>query len=397
MSNDMIIDVDCHHSWPFDRDLIQYMPRAWREYFTAAAGPGLADSVQDVGYGSSGGYSPFLPPWVHYPFSGGGGTRLECMPKEGGAAGSSRQVLIDEHLNPHGIARAVLTFGYGTQQGILNAPASVALCRAANDYTIDKWLDGREDRLYGVLLVPVSAPEEAAKEIYRLADHPRIVGALVMTNPFLKPLGHPVYDPILRAADETGLVIFTHAAADFTSKGAWYAGGLPTSMTEIYLGLEQVGMHHFTSVICSGVFEKFPHLRILFNEYGFTWMPWMLAELDSRYAALKIENPLIKRLPSEYFAEHVWASTQPFAMVAEASKVERLLETCPSIADHLCYSSDYPHWDAEDPGSVRVRLPQEWRSKVMGKNAARLFGWDDLVGGAVGTGRRTEVRLSAGS
>jgi predicted TIM-barrel fold metal-dependent hydrolase len=134
-------------------------------------------------------------------------------------------------------------------------------------------------------------------------------------------------------------------------------------------------MHHLTSLLAEGVFEKFPGLNVLLNEYGSAWMPSLLWSLDSRYPILRVENPALRRLPSEYFHEHIWASTQPFAIEADPRKVVRLLETLGGMDERLCYASDYPHWDAEWPHHVSPRLPASWRTKVMGENACRLFGW----------------------
>jgi hypothetical protein len=143
-------------------------------------------------------------------------------------------------------------------------------------------------------------------------------------------------------------------------------------------------MHHLSSLLVEGVFEKFPGLRFLFNEYGFLWIPWLVWGLDSRFEILRRENPLLRRRPSEYFREYVWSSTQPIAGEADPRRVIRLLEAWDGgLDDKLCYASDYPHWDTESPQHVLPRLPRAWRSKVMSENAAHLFGWslDELASG----------------
>jgi predicted TIM-barrel fold metal-dependent hydrolase len=42
--------------------------------------------------------------------------------------------------------------------------------------------------------------------------------------------------------------------------------------------------------------------------------------------------------------------------------------------DNLCFASDYPHWDFDDPGFMLNRLPEAWRAKVLHANAAELYG-----------------------
>lgn len=40
----------------------------------------------------------------------------------------------------------------------------------------------------------------------------------------------------------------------------------------------------------------------------------------------------------------------------------------------LLFSSDYPHYDADDPGFVMSRIPESMRSKVCYENALATFG-----------------------
>jgi predicted TIM-barrel fold metal-dependent hydrolase len=42
--------------------------------------------------------------------------------------------------------------------------------------------------------------------------------------------------------------------------------------------------------------------------------------------------------------------------------------------DILCFASDYPHWDFDDPSFMLKRLPERWRAPVMHDNAAALYG-----------------------
>src|SRR5262249_50862313 len=34
MATTPIIDCDCHHAWPYDKVLLEYMPAEWRDYFS---------------------------------------------------------------------------------------------------------------------------------------------------------------------------------------------------------------------------------------------------------------------------------------------------------------------------------------------------------------------------
>lgn len=360
-----IIDCDVHHTWPSESDLLSYIEPKWRDFFV-----GSGPSAPPRSYGR------MHPPHMRYPGINGSAMRPESVPPAGGHPGSNYETLRDQHLDAHNISRALLTWNYGLHPGLYHASASVALCRAANDFTVDYWLGQGDDRLRGTICVPVAVPDEAVKEIERVSRNDKMVAVLVSANPFHKPFGHPVYHPIYAAAAARGLPVVAHLGSESFTNGSYAAGGQPTTKAEYYTLGEQPAMHHLSSLLVEGVFEKIPGLRVLFNEYGFVWMPWVLWGLDSRFENLRRENPIIRRRPSEYFRDHVWMSTQPIAGEADPRRVVSLLEAWGGgLEQKLCYAGDYPHWDTEWPQHVLPRLPRGWRSKVMNENAAQLFGW----------------------
>jgi hypothetical protein len=44
------------------------------------------------------------------------------------------------------------------------------------------------------------------------------------------------------------------------------------------------------------------------------------------------------------------------------------------LGDRLMYSSDYPHWDFDEPSYLPSTLPIENRRKILGENASKLYG-----------------------
>ena len=73
----------------------------------------------------------------------------------------------------------------------------------------------------------------------------------------------------------------------------------------------QTAMAHLASLICEGVFEKFPDFRFLLIEHDFFWVPGMLWHMDSDWKALRDYTPWVKKLPSEYVRNHVRFGSQP--------------------------------------------------------------------------------------
>ena len=240
-----IVDTDVHQAWASPDVLQEYLAPEWREFFIAAPA-----SAPNRGSGR------VHPPHVRYPQISGVAIRTDAAPAVGGPPGSHYETMRDQHLDPHGITRALLTWNYGMHAGLHNAGAASALLPAANDHMVDYWLGQGDDRLRGTIYAPVGVPDEAAKEIHRLADHPLVAAVLLGANPFHKPFGHPIYDPIYRAAVEHDLPIIAHLGSEYVTTGTAAAGGLPTTKVEYYTLGEQPAMHHVTSLLSEGTLRS---------------------------------------------------------------------------------------------------------------------------------------------
>jgi predicted TIM-barrel fold metal-dependent hydrolase len=130
-----------------------------------------------------------------------------------------------------------------------------------------------------------------------------------------------------------------------------------------------------TSLIVEGVFEHFPDLKIVLIEGGFAWAPPLAWRLDAQWKRLKSEAPHLRRLPSEYIRDQVWFTTQP---IEEPERPDDLLAVMDWLGwDRILISTDYPHWDFDDPRTAfRVPLTHEQRRMVFRDNAFALYDLD---------------------
>jgi predicted TIM-barrel fold metal-dependent hydrolase len=279
-------------------------------------------------------------------------------------------------LDPFNVERAVLGFDVGLNVGVPNIYLATELARAANDWSLDAWLSGTDDRLYGAMMIPTQVPEEAAKEIRRAGRHDRFAAVLISFNGLGRPLGHPVYHPIYEAAEEMGLPVAVHNGVDgHVAAGPMFAGGLPNSRLEYHTLLPQSLVTHVVSLLTHGVFEKYPRLKVLAMEFGVAWLPWLLWGLDRHHELLRRESPFVKRPPSEYFREHIRLSTQPLELSPEPRQLMQLLESVGGVDDLLLFASDYPHWDTDDPRYIARSLPRGWWPKISRANALDFYRW----------------------
>jgi predicted TIM-barrel fold metal-dependent hydrolase len=354
-----VVDVDIHHRPTNDAKLLEYVPERSRAYADAL----VRDRISFRVVRSSGGL-------VDY-----GGRLATSYPPDGGASGSSYELLRDQNLDEYNVYRGLLTYDVGEFGSYPNHYFAADLCRASNDWNIAEWL-GLDERLYSGIVVSPSLPDEAAHEIARLADHPRMVYVAFAGNPLQRPLGDPLYHPIYAAASEAGLPVGIHvASAEYPTIN----GPCGTKATLIER-LSEMGVqvaHYVTSLITHGVFEKFPKLKVLFLEYGVSWLPSVLWSLEHDYELLRLESPWVKRRPTEYVQNHIRFSTQPLEMgrPTDGERLVQLLETVDGIEDMLCFSTDYPHFSMDDFVFASRVLPSSWHRKVFCENACDFFGW----------------------
>jgi predicted TIM-barrel fold metal-dependent hydrolase len=354
-----IVDVDIHHRPNTDAELAAYLPKQWQDF---VAGNGRAAL-------------PIKPPQATPAgMLDNGARRRDSYPEDGSSPGSDYDTLRRQLLDPYDYHRGLISFDLGEYACHTNPYFAAEVCRAANEWNADQWLS-RDPRLVSVIIVPSANPELAVKELRRMARHPQMVGVLMSGNPVGRPFGDPHYHPVYEAAAELGVVVSVHVSGGDRPNSTTSVGGPKGTAIEHITQLGQAGMHHLSSMVVHGVFEKYPGLRIILTEYGLAWLPAFLWRMDREYNLLRRESPWVKRLPSEYIRENVRFSTQPLEEGPDRKSLIRILKTVPGIEDLLCFSTDYPHLTMDDPLYVKRVLPAAWQRKVFLENACKTYGW----------------------
>ena len=343
-----IVDIDVHNSPATPAEIREYLPAKWNDVKSLI--PAVPTTNLLVGY--------FTPvPHVRRT--------------DGGPPASSYKVIKEDLLDPFNYYKAILTHNIGQYPELLNQYYMVDVCRAANDWMVDRWLS-LDERLAAVMVVPTPMIEEAVAEIHRLGDHPQIVGILFASNPLRRPLGDPIYHPIYAAAVQHGLAVTSHIGIEHAST---YPAGPPASLMASTGTLHGSAGHHISSFITHGVFEKFPDIKLILKEYGIALLPSLIWRLDAQYPRLRRESPWVKRYPSEYMHDHVSLSTQPLETGERTHDLAEYLSVIDGIEDMLCFSSDYPHTSMDDHMYVARKLPSAWHRKLFYENACRSYGW----------------------
>jgi predicted TIM-barrel fold metal-dependent hydrolase len=111
------------------------------------------------------------------------------------------------------------------------------------------------------------------------------------------------------------------------------------------------------------------------EEGGIAWMPALIWRLDRLWDTMGERAPsAVTRRPSEVIREHIAFTTQPFDEPERPNMLAQLLEQL-GMNDRIMYSSDYPHWDFDDPNRVLSgsAMTPELRAMIGSENALRLI------------------------
>jgi predicted TIM-barrel fold metal-dependent hydrolase len=350
-----LIDCDIHVEIGDADELLEYVEAGQREWFRA--------------HGPSFGLPGY--PWSH-PSDW---FRQDLEPGPGDLPGANVDAVRRDVLDRYDVVAGILTADDAVTVSLMaSAYRAAALARAHNDWLRERWLD-EDARLRGSILCAAQDPGAAVTEIRRAAADERFVQVLLCGGSE-RPYGDPRYLAIFEAAAECGLPVAVHSGGEGIGIAAPPGGaGPPTFYIEWHtLGSAGSIMAHLVSLVCHGVFERFPALRVVLLEGGLAWLPGILWRLDTNWRGLRAEVPWLVRKPSEVVREHVRFTTQPLEYTDGRDDLLFELLEAAGAPDLLCFASDYPHWDSDDPEYTLKRFPAHWRDKVMHENAASLYG-----------------------
>lgn len=313
----------------------------------------------------------FVLPWPCY-VNPRGSARVDSQMPDGSPAASDPRYVASHHLDPFSLRYGVLNVGNALSLGGLAPVPDVAtmIARAFNNWTLDEWLSV-DDRYLASVLVAPQFPIQAAEEIDRVGRHPRVVQIYMSVAAAL--LGNEFFFPIYEVAEDLNLPIGIHVGGE----GAGVNGpptrvGWPGSHIEFHSMLTASGQVQIASLLTSRVFRRFPKLRFVFYEYGVAWVPYLLWRSDRAWKDLRNQAPWLEERPSHYLAQHIRFGTQP---LEEPHVPQHLIDLLGTFDGHLLLllTSDYPHWDFDNPKVVFRHFPAEWRAAIMHGNAERLY------------------------
>jgi uncharacterized protein len=258
-----------------------------------------------------------------------------------------------------------------------------ALARAYNDWLADYCRACGPD-VKGVAVVALQEPTEAIKEMRRAVDELGLLSVVIPSMIGDRLVGDDAFLPFYEASQALDVAVGLH---DVT--GAYDLPG--QQLFESFFAAKVIARPHafetaLLSLMESGVFERFPRLRVALLENGVAWLPYWLERMDTFYEMqvergfASEETPWLRRPPSEYLRRG--------QIYCHCESDERTLpEVLSFLGDEVCfYASDFPHEEVQGSELKRLQARTDITAAalegILGTNALRLYG--PRLGAAVG-------------
>jgi predicted TIM-barrel fold metal-dependent hydrolase len=245
-----------------------------------------------------------------------------------------------------------------------------AMCKVWNDWA-NEFFRPQKQRCVPVAAVAPKDVETAVKEVERVAKMGyRTVFLPVQVQE--QPYNLPLYDPLWAVIQDTGMPISFHVGTGKDPRTATGNGG--ATINYVWHALA-TAIEPVVQLCASGICERFPKLKFGTVEAGIGWLAWTLWVMDEGYKKHHFwVSPKLPMLPSEYFRRQGFATFQDDPVGLETRKWIGI--------DNLLWGDDYPHHEGTWPNSQEVidrtmaDLTDDERRKVLGLNAAKLYGFD---------------------
>jgi predicted TIM-barrel fold metal-dependent hydrolase len=249
------------------------------------------------------------------------------------------------------------TLGVGMEESLAeDPPALMAAFAAFNRWLEDDWGYAYRERIFAAPMLSLADVDGAVAELTRVLEaDARIIcvkgGPAHTPNGLTSPADRR-FDPFWALVNEAGVTVGIHSGD--AGYGRYLADWEPTGAFEAFRGSPLRGVlsadrapyETMAALVCHGLFDRFPRIRVASIEAGASWVRALLKKLAKAYGQMPSN---FASDPVETFRTHVWVA--PFYEDNMASLKDDL------GLEHLLFGSDWPHAEGlADPRSFALDL-----------------------------------------
>jgi len=267
-------------------------------------------------------------------------------------------------MNACGIDMQVLSFvAPGVQ--IFDTDTAVKMAKNVND-KLSQIIKEHPSRFAGLAALALQNPPEAADELERSVTELGLKGACIFPHTKGEYPDDKKYRVVFERAHTLGVPIYLHPR------------GLPSNMIDSYadypfLDSPILGFAALTSLaairlICSGIFDEYPDLKIILGHMGEA-IPYWLWRIDNFWK----KGPLAEKCqktPSQYFKNN-------FVVTTSGMFHEPVLKFTLSVLnpENIMFATDYPMESTAEAVKFMEEssISEDDKKKICYRNAERVF------------------------
>lgn len=267
-------------------------------------------------------------------------------------------------MDRHGIDLVVLSQSGPGVQAEENIALAIARSRDNNDFLATQ-VQRQPHRYAGFATLPMQDPKAAADELERSVRQLGHKGSLVNGHTLGTYYDGPEYDIFWERMQDLDVPMYLHPTDAYEIPLA-YRGHPEISGATWGWGVETAT--HALRLLFSGVFDRFPNLKIILGHMG-EGLPYQRWRFDSRFAAYP-HGLSLKRAPSEYIGTNIVITTS--GVCSHAALTGAIGEIG---AEAVMFSVDYPYESTAKAAKFIEEAPldTETLSLVCQGNAKRLL------------------------
>ena len=300
----------------------------------------------------------------------------------------------DEHvkdMGTDGVDAEVLfpSYAFKLYNSVADSELLSACFRVYNDW-IDEFCKTHPKQLHGIAMLNVDDVEDGVNELQRCANR-GFAGAMIPVFPPLYPhegprYSAPEYEPLWATAQDLDIPLHLHILTnrrafdesihDVDSLVPAAGGDRSPAFMACHDHWPRMSLG---DIIFSGVFERYPKLRVGAVEYELSWIPHFLDRIDYTYTQRGVTTAGKKSLgegtlPSDHFHRNCFAGFQEDALGIRDRDIIGV--------ENIMWGSDYPHAESTFPRSreileeILVDCTDQEKAKIVGGNAANLYKLD---------------------